>query len=343
MNPSPKILIVGAGAIGGTAGAWLAARHPQTSLLARGSAARDMAEKGITTRGQGEPGAEEHVSPRIITSPREMPGADVVILAVKLYDLEPAAEAVREALGDRPLVVGFQNGVANQAILPRYFSRVIYGVVCYNAWVEAPGVFGYQKKGPVVLGTPDNSLQEEMRSLAEVFNTGFETVITHRLQDAVHSKLVINLANSVTTLLGLNYRPIPDLALFQKILAETIYEGVEVVRAAGYREERLGGMPSWTTLWAAARLPQILTRGTFRRNLRKMVMSSMGQDVLVRRKTATEIDELNGYLLELAARVGHPAPYNQAVYRLSKEHFSRPNFEPLEPASVWAEIQKMKD
>jgi 2-dehydropantoate 2-reductase len=340
MDANTKIIFLGIGAIGGTAAAWVSARHANTYLLGRGETLAALRAGGLTLYAAGEPARKERYPVQSIQDLSEVPDADVVVLGVKLYQLEEAARAVRAQLGDRALIVGLQNGVESERILPRYFSRVIYGVVCYNAWVDAPGLIGYQTRGPILLGTPGNELQDEVAQLATLFNLGFEAHTIRRLRDAAHCKLVVNLGNSVTTLMGLNYRPIDDLDLFQRILAETLYEGVQVVRAAGTREIRLGSIPPWRTVWAAARAPQGLTRGIFRRNLRQLTMSSMGQDVLQRKKTDTELEYLNGYLVSLADQVQHPAPYNRTIYRLCREAFARPDFEPLSARLVWEEIHR---
>jgi 2-dehydropantoate 2-reductase len=337
---NPKIVFLGIGAIGGTAAAWVSKQHAETYLLARGRTAEAIEAAGLTLYSSTAPERKERIPVRAIRGLDEVPDADVVVIATKVYQLDAAAQQVQAALGDRALVVGLQNGVAGEDILPRYFSRVVYGIVCYNAWVDAPGVIGYQTNGPLLLATPDNGLQDEMRTLAGTFNPGLRTQITDRLTDAAHCKLVVNLGNSVTTLMGLNYRPIDDLDLFQKILAETAYEGVRVIRAAGYREVKLGDIPSWAIITASARLPMVLTRGTFRRSIGQLTMSSMGQDVLQRKKTATELEVLNGYLLSLAERCRVPAPYNRAIYRLCKERFAQPNFEPLSPWEVWEAIRE---
>ena len=50
------------------------------------------------------------------------------------------------------------NGIDNQRILPKFFSKAIYCVVGYNARRDQPVVVGYQRKGPLVIGTPDNTL-----------------------------------------------------------------------------------------------------------------------------------------------------------------------------------------
>ncbi len=337
-----KIVFMGIGAIGGSMAAWVSAAHPETYLLARGETAAAIRSQGLTLYSSQAPDQKVRFPVRDIARLDEVSDADVAILGVKLYDLEAAARQVKEALGDRPLVVGVQNGIENQVILPRYFSRVIYAIACYNAWLDVPGLIGYQSKGPLVIGTLDNGLKAELSRLEELFRPALDTRITTRLEDAAHSKLVINLANSVTTLLGLNYQRIANMKLFQKILAGTMAEGVRIIRAAGYHEARLGDIPPWSVINALNALPSFLTLGMFKRNVRQMTMSSMGQDVLQRKKTATELEYLNGYLLSLAERTHTPAPFNHTIYRLCKEQFARPGFQPLTPGAVWKEINTSK-
>jgi ketopantoate reductase len=216
---------------------------------------------------------------------------------------------------------------------------VIYCIVSYNAWMDEPGVIGFQKKGPLHFGTLNNELQAEMAQVADVFNLGVETHVTDRIADTAHSKLVLNLVNSVTTLVGLKYREISDRSLFQKLTTGVTYEGVQIVKAAGFRESKLGGMPSWKLLWAGANLPQALTRGMFERNVKKMVLSSMAQDIIQRGGKDSELESINGYILDLADRHGVPAPFNRAVYDLCKQEFAKPKFEPLDVREVWDFVQ----
>ncbi len=338
-----KIVFVGTGAIGGSVGAWVSAVHANTYLLGRGAAGQAMRAHGITLYQSDRPEQKDNIAVRVLGSLDEARYADIVVVAVKLYDLESAAQAIQASLDDQALVLGLQNGVESQTVLPKYFSKAAYGVVGYNAWVDEPGVIGYQEKGPLVIGTPDNSLQDELRALAGIFTPGVETLVTTHLQDAMHSKLAINLANSVTTLVRRPDGADPgELDLYQDLLSNTIYEGVRVIQAAGYHEDPQTGMPSWRTLWAAAKLPKFITRGLFRRNLKRLGMSSMGQDVLLRKRTETELEYLNGYLLQLAEQQGVSVPYNRAIYRLSKAHFARPDFQPLSAREVWKEVQAEK-
>jgi len=340
MSQDFKIVFFGAGAIGGSVAGWLAPYYQNLYLFDQGEILRALKEQGITLYCSEFPEKKETVSVNVIESLAQARDAQVVAVAVKNYSLENVARLIREELGDSPLILSMANGAENQKILPKYFSRVIYCVIAYNAWVDRPGLIGYQKKGPLIFGTPDNKLQEEMKSLADIFNRGVETIITDHLQDAVHSKIVINLANSATTLLGHGFQKISDMDLFQDIMTNLIYEGVQIIKASGFKECRLGGMPSWKTLWLAKHFPKFITRQLFQKNVRKMVISSMAQDVVQRKSRNTELDSINGYIIQLADKAGLKAPYNRAIYELCKKEFAKPDFKPMDVKDVWKEIQK---
>jgi hypothetical protein len=93
-------------------------------------------------------------------------------------------------------------------------------------------------------------------------------------------------------------------------------------------------MPGWSLLWASTHLPRLVTRPLFEKNVRKMVLSSMAQDVIRRGQKDTELESINGYILELADRHGLRVPVNRAVYALSKREFAKDRFKPLDIREV---------
>lgn len=339
---APSVVVVGAGAVGSTLAGWLTPHVGRLVLVARGPACDAIRAQGLILVPAGDPSKRETFHPAVVPDVLEAPPADVVVLAVKTFDLDVVAARVRERYGDAPLVVGVQNGLANQAVLPRHFRRVVYGVVGYNAWVEAPGVVGWQRRGPLVLGALDADGLIAARALAPTFDRGLPTSVTERLGDVVHTKLVVNLANAATTLVGHTLQPLSDTALFQRLLSRLLWEGVQVVRAAGYREARIPGLPPWRLLWASAHLPPLLTRPLFERNLAKMVLSSMAQDVLVQRRGHSELDEINGALVALADRYDVEAPLLRALTALCRREFQRPDFAPWDVRDVWAALHRAR-
>ena len=335
----PKVLVFGAGAVGSTVGGWLAERYPDVWLLDVPPLVEKLRERGLTLYLGGDKAHSTTVKVQAASDLGDVPAPDVVIVAVKTYSLDKVCGLLKDKLDDAPLILALQNGVDNQTILPKYFSKVVYGVVSYNAWIDEPGVVGYQKKGPLVIGTPDGRLGDETRRLALLLSRGVETVVTEQFQDAAYSKMVINLTNSLQALIGHPMKPIGDRALFQNVLTHLVWEGVQIAKAAGHRECRLGGMPSWKLMWAAANLPAFLTRGAFEKNVKKMVISSMAQDVLQRGGGDSELETLNGHFLKLADQHKLAVPYNRAVYKLCKERFGK-ELPPIGIEEVWAAVSR---
>jgi 2-dehydropantoate 2-reductase len=238
-----------------------------------------------------------------------------------------------------PIIVSLANGIDNQRILPKLFSKVIYGVVVHNARRDAPVIVGFNDKGPLLIGTLDNKLGAELEMVRSILARGCPTEIVDRMQDAIHTKIVINLTNALDALVGRGWRPLSDFAAYQQLLSQTLWEGVRIMRAAGFRERRIPGLPSFALIGLMAGLPGWATRPLFRRRLRAMNMSSMTQDVALRGAHDTELEPITGYVVELAARHGVPAPYNRAIYRLGLERF-RPGFEPLPCQEVLAAVEE---
>lgn len=333
-----KILFFGTGVVGGTVGAWLRPHYNRLQFLDRADVAQVLDENGLETYFGDDPETRQRVKIDVVSDLRDAFDPDVVVIGVKNYSLEPVAQLIHQALGDKPIIVAMQNGVENQRVLPKYFSKVIYCVVGFNAWADSVGVLGYQKKGPLVLGTLNGELQEELAEIARIFNLGVETHIARNIQDAAYCKLVINLTNSLTTLLGLGVQEISDQGLFQHLLTNMLYEGVQIIKAAGYKESTIGGMPSWLTMWAGANLPRMIIKPIFDKNVKKMVLSSMAQDVILRGSNETELETINGTILALADAHNMAAPYNRAIYSLCKECFSA-DFKPMDVRHVWDRVR----
>ncbi len=340
---SARVLVIGAGAVGTSIAAWLAeSRGAAVQMSARGETLAALRANGIRIYQFSDPEESRRaVRVAIVDRPADAAPVDILLVAVKNYGLEAVARQVKEELGDQPIIVSMANGIDNQRILPRFFSKVIYCVVPYNARRDAPGVVGYQRRGPLLIGTPDNTLRPELELVQSVLANACPTHIVDRLDDVVHTKIVINLTNALDAVVGQGARPVSNFAAYQQLLTRTLWEGVEVIRAAGYREHRIPGMPSFALLHLASALPSWLVRPLFERRRGAMVMSSMTQDVMLRGAQHTELESITGYVVRLAAKHGVRAPYNRAIYRLGRERF-RPGFVPMRCEDVLAAVEREK-
>lgn len=340
-NGNPLVVVVGAGAVGSTVAGWLAQVHGPTVLVARGATAERLRTNGLRLEGADRPDVPACIAVDVREDLADGPVPDLVILAVKTYSLGQVAATVEAAVGRDVPILGLQNGVENQRILPARFEQVLYGVVNYNAWRDEPGRVGYQKRGPLIVGALDPRLKPLRDAVVALLDPALPTEATDRIEDAAHCKLVINLANALATLVGhgLDGPPLAgkELDAFQLLLTQTLEEGRRIVAAAGYREHRLAGAPPWRLIRLSATLPRRLTRPVFKRNLAKMRLNSMAQDVVGRGGDDSELESINGRILELAEETGAPAPFNRTIYRIARERFG-PEFTPMTPSEILAEV-----
>jgi ketopantoate reductase len=194
MKDRPNVLIVGVGAIGLSVAGWIFPYNENLNILARGESVEAIRRQRLLLYKIGQEATTASIPVKVIESLDEISLPDIIIITVKNYDLDVTARTLRQQLGNcQPIVAGLQNGVENQQILPKYFSKAIYGVICYNAWRDGAGKAAYVKRGYLIIGTPNNELQLELESVKSVLYPGLECFISNRLQDAVHCKLAINL------------------------------------------------------------------------------------------------------------------------------------------------------
>jgi 2-dehydropantoate 2-reductase len=339
MSEKPSIVMVGAGAIGSSIAGWIAPKYDNLSLFARGETLDVIKNRGLRSYLKGQRLTATALPVHAIGSLTEIALPDVIVITVKNYDLDTTSRELRAQLGDHePVVVALQNGVQNQQVLPKYFARVVYGVVCYNAWKDSPGEVGHEPRGYVILGTPANDLEDEVQTVTRIFRLGLDCVTTDRLQDAAHCKLVINLANALMTLVGFQRRPIKSFNLLAHMTLKLFWEGIQLLQAAGFHEHSLGAIPSWRSIKMGATLPAFITSALYRLNAKRVGLNSMAQDVFGGRST-TELETLNGYMLDLARRTGFPTPINKTVYEVAKERFG-PDFQPVSEQDLWGMIEQ---
>ena len=337
VEEKPNVLVVGAGAIGLSITGWIFPQTKNLHLLARGESVAAIRSHGLRLYRIGQEATTAPIPVKVIESLDEILPLDIIIITVKNYDLDRTAQTLRSQLGNcQPIVVSLQNGVENQQILPKYFSRAIYGVVCYNAWRDGVGRVSYVRRGYLVIGTLRSDLRTELQTVEDIFKPGLDCSITNRLQDAVHCKLAINLINALMALVGFRKRSIESEKILVHMTTRLLEEGIEVLQAAGVEEHNLGSLPSWRDIRAAVDIPESPANPLYDFIVKRVGPTSMTQDVFSG-KTATELESLSGYMLKLARRVGVPMPINQAIYEIAKERFGS-GFKPIEEIDLWEMI-----
>jgi 2-dehydropantoate 2-reductase len=336
----PRVVVFGTGAIGATVGGWLVEAGVPVTFVARPGTTERLNQEGLRLYPHGHPDELRTIKVAAVSDIAEIQRPDWLVLAVKNYDLEAAASEIHAKLTGEPTVIALQNGVENYAVLPKYFARVVFGVIRYNAWRDATNMFGYERRGPVLLGVIDPKQISERDRAVRLFAAAFECYAEDRITDAAKCKMVLNLTNAITMLVGFGLRDIEDYDAFSRSVSRVMYEGMQILRKAGVHEVSMGGGATWRTMTLARFMPAFVTARILKKGMRDMHITSMGQDVYLTKRGATELETLNGHFLRLADTVGFDARYNRALYDITKEWLAQPEPLPMHERELWAKLRQ---
>jgi len=231
-----------------------------------------------------------------------VPSPDLVIVAVKAYDTRAAAAAVAPALAADTAVLTLQNGMGNgEAIAAAVGAhRVMAGSTDHGAHLLDVGEVRHAGAGHTVVGRLAGPEDDRLREMAALLTAaGLETATAAHVEPVLWRKLVVNAAiNPLTALLRLPNGDLLGTPERRRLLDLIVDEAVAVVEGAGIV------------------LPDADMRGLVHTVCRNTAAnrSSMLQDVLRARRT--EIDAINGALLERAAAAGVAAPLNELLVAL---------------------------
>ncbi|HET7095907.1 MAG TPA: ketopantoate reductase family protein [Casimicrobiaceae bacterium] len=138
-----RIAVMATGGVGGYFGAKLAQAGHDVSFVARGRHLAAMRERGLTVKSGG---AEIRIArPTLVEDPGTLGPLDVVLFAVKLWDTESAAEAIRPLVDKGAAVVPFQNGVESIERIGAVVgpTAVLGGAAYIAATIADPGVIAH--------------------------------------------------------------------------------------------------------------------------------------------------------------------------------------------------------
>jgi 2-dehydropantoate 2-reductase len=173
------ILVVGAGATGGYFGARLAQAGRDVSFLVRPRRAEQLRERGLRIVGQG---ADQVVTPRLVTTDQLAGHADVVLVAVKVTALEAAVADFAPAVGPRTLVIPFLNGMSHLATLNGRFGEqaVLGGVVLVATQLSDEGdIVQLAPSASLQIGAQDRSRTDRLQAAYDQLSgAGFDLSIS---------------------------------------------------------------------------------------------------------------------------------------------------------------------
>jgi len=330
-----RIGVMGAGSIGCYLGGWLAHAGHEVTLVGRAWLGESLAAEGLTLSRYGGEGAQLRLGGnlRFTTDPGDLSGSDVVLVTVKSRDTAGAGQALEPIVPAGVLVVSFQNGLHNAAVLREALPgrAVVAGMVPFNVVRQPPARFHQGTSGPLVIGT--SPLSEPFAGA--VRGASLPIVVHSDMPGILWSKLLFNLNNATNALCGLPLREQLSDPAFRRLLAATITEGLAVLDKAGIKPRRAGRMmprlaprilplPNWLFFRVASAMIQIDPEAR----------SSMWEDL--QRGRPTEVDDLNGKIVAKGAEVGVPTPISSRLIALIRDAEAAGDGSPgLSAAEIW--------
>src|SRR5437867_1044761 len=197
-----RVLVHGAGAVGGYFGALLARGGHEVVFVARGENLAALRRDGLRVHLGSE---TLHVTPVVaVDDPASAPRPELVLVCVKAYDTAAAARALRPVVGPDTVVLSLQNGIENETILAHELGLPPLMLALTRIGVEqsAPATVAYSGRGTIIFGEPDGRPTTRGARTAEAFAAAR---VPHELRSdilvAAWEKLAWNAGfNAVTTL-----------------------------------------------------------------------------------------------------------------------------------------------
>ncbi len=300
-----RIVVVGAGAVGGVVAANLAIAGTPVVAVARGEHGRVMRESGLRYE---SPSGTRVVELPVAASVGEVEftGDDVIVLGVKSQDTAGVLDDLRAAGVDHQPIVCMQNGVDNERQALRLFPNVYGMCVMLPADHHSPGVvrvWTAPSSGLLDLGRYPHGVDDLSERLAATLEAAtFGSVARDDIMSWKYRKLLMNLANAIEAVCG--------------------REGIrgrlgEMVQAEGEAVLATAGIPVVSVEVDLARRGDALTIQPVEGEERRAGGSTWQS---LRRGTGTiETDYLTGEIVLLGRLHGVPTPANRALQELAAE------------------------
>ena len=300
-----RIAIMGTGAVGGYFGGLLSLGGEDVTFIARGEHLRAMQAEGLTL--ETPKGSLRVTNARFVASPGDVGACDVVLFAVKAYDIEAAAQPLKPLVEAGATIVSVLNGVDHQDRIGAVVGTrgVMGGLAMVSGVIVAPGLIRYTSPmSGLRFGEADGSGSPRaiaFRNACVVAGFGAEVVTDIRA--AQWGKFVGLATNAALT------------SLF-RLPAGYIYHDPETIPMAlrGFEEVAAVARAAGIALPADAAERALALHQSFP----KTMYASMYHDVA--RGRPLELESLTGCVVRKGRELGIPTPVHEMAYLALKPY-----------------------
>ncbi|MBX6426770.1 MAG: 2-dehydropantoate 2-reductase [Variibacter sp.] len=320
MSKSKKIAVLGTGANGSCIAADLTRNGHDVTLIDQWPAhVETMRAEGLRV---ALPDEELHVKVRAhhlcdLCAINET--FDIVFLVVKAYDTRWMCELIKPYLAPDGLLIGVQNGMTADDIAAIVGpSRTIGCVVELSSEIFTPGLV--QRNTPPAgtwfgLGSLDPSMDGRVPEVEAILRDVGKVSITQNIRAAKWMKLVVNtMSLGPFAMLGMRISEAAELPGMRDLALKIGAEALEVGQRLGYPIEPIFGLSPEDVRGSNQLLEKLLDK--LCRDVGPRARDCVLQDHLKGRYS--EVDLINGLVVEESARLGKSAPANAAIVEITR-------------------------
>jgi 2-dehydropantoate 2-reductase len=301
-----RVAVMGAGAVGSYFGAMLARAGVDVTLIGRAAHVEAIRREGLVIDSTS---FRERIRLNAFTDPVAVANADFVLFSAKTIDDEIASRAIAPHLKSGAVMVSLQNGVDNvERIRAASGIDAIPAVVYIAVALIEPGQIKHTARGELVIGelrSPSGARpqrSERCERVVELF-TGAKVPcsISENIEGELWSKFVVNCSgNGVAAIGQVTYGEAVREPHTREVMAQLMAETVAVARASGVQ------------------LPQTDIVGDGLKFFESMMSATSSTARDIARGKPTEIESLNGFVVQRGKELGVPTPVNLTVHALVK-------------------------
>lgn len=309
-----KILVIGAGAVGIGLASSMRSQNVNVALYARGETAKAIKQNGIERCGLFTHYTFSKDDIEVFESYEEIPedSFDYVFITSKTTankDISKKLNENRRILKDNFKIIIFQNGFGNDEPYLRFFTkkevfsaRIITGFARPERHISEVTVY----TEPIQIGSLQNEDASCLKEIASMItSSGIECEITDEVDKYLWAKMLYNCAlNPLESILNVNYGKLTENEYSIEIMNNIIDEIFEVIDKSPY-ETFWNSSDEYKNIFYSKLVPDTYNH-----------YSSTHQDIMNRQKT--EIDSLNGKVIQLGELYNVDVNTNKTIYNLIK-------------------------
>lgn len=316
-----KIVVIGAGAIGGVTAAYMAKGGVDVTLVCkRKSTADAVRTSGLHILGK----RGEHRIP--LKAVHEISALsetyDYCLIATKAFDLEENAKNILPYLSPGGLVVSLQNGICIDLLSKTVGAeRAVGAVITWSCTMLGDAELEITAEGGFIIGKPGGGRDERLTALKNAMDKAFPTAVSGNILSEMYAKLIIN--SGITCGGAMTGQTLGEMLVGYKarrFFIEIVREDMKVAEALGITVPPFGGKLDYYKFirgsGPVSHLRRHILLFLIGLKYRKLKSSSL---TALQRGGKTEVQFLNGWIAEKSRALGIPTPVNNRIVQIIGE------------------------